>query len=89
MEKQRKKRDKKAYIHPIRLIKIDKAKNKKNKKKKPLFPVVCPKTAIRDAVLIFSLSIEKQQCAIFLSIEELHTKQHHIWGDQLFLVFIS
>ena len=42
------------------------------------FPVAHPKTAIREAFLFLSfiLSIEKQQCAIFLSTEqeEIHTK---------------
>ena len=49
-------------------------------------PVVHPKTAMREAVFLFS-SMEKQQCAIFLSIEQeaIHTNndigRRHILFD--------
>ena len=43
-----------------------------------MFPVAHPKTVACDAFfeVIFQLSIEKQQCAIWLSMEreEIHTK---------------
>ena len=50
-----------------------------------MFPIVYPKTAVRDAIFIFNFINRKTQCTIFLSIEQenIHT-QTIIWvGDHI------